>query len=215
MSRVCRARLGYLNLPNLPAMSSAEPGRKTAYAADLRWRIVWQRIGMELSYRTIAANLNVALGTVHNVNRHFIETGDVMPKKVPQRTELRSLNHSDELFTLGMIIDSPSQYLNELCHAIEDVCGQWVSPSTVCKTIHKHGFTRKKLQHVAKQRSLQYRGEYTAEIQMYHRDCFVFIDETGCTSKDHTHKFDYVRGSLIPKMLPIDGRNQKIYWCNG
>lgn len=238
-------------------MSSAEPGRKAAYAADLRWRIVWQRIGMELSYRTIAANLNVALGTVHNVNRRFIETGDVMPKKVPQRTELRSLNHSDELFILGMIIDSPSHYLSELCHAIEDACGKRVSPSTVCKTIHKHGFTRKKLQHVAKQRSLQYRGEYMAEIQMYHRDCFVFIDETGCTSKDHTRKFgyamrgesavehrwvhrgnrisaiaamtttgilavelmtgsvngdhffDYVRGSLIPEMLPFDGRNQK------
>ena len=30
-----------------------------------------------------------------------------------------------------------------------------------------------------------------AEIQMYHRDCFVFIDETGCSSKDHTHKFGY------------------------
>ena len=96
-----------------------------------------------------------------------------------------------------------------------------------------------------------------AEIQMYHRDCFVFIDETGCSSKDHTRKFgyamkgesavdhrwlhrgtrisaiaamtitgvlavelmkdsvngdrffDYVRGSLIPEMLPFDGRNPK------
>ena len=62
-------------------MSSAELGRKAAYAADLRWRIVWQRIGMELSYWTIAPNLNVALGTVHNVNCPLIETGDVMPKK--------------------------------------------------------------------------------------------------------------------------------------
>lgn len=59
---------------------------------------------------------------------------------------------------------------------------------TVCKTIQKQGT---KLQHVAKQRSLQYCGEYMAEIQMYHYDCFVFIDETGCTSKDHTHKFGY------------------------
>ena len=171
-------------------MTSAEPGRKTAYAADLRWRIVWQRIGMELSYRSIAANLNVAVGTVHHIYRRFIETGDVLPKKV-QRTELRSLNHFDELFVIGLIIDSPSQYLSELCHAIEDVCGKQVSPSTVCKIIHKHGFTRKKLQHVAKQRSLQYRGQYMAEIQMYHRDCFVFIDETGCSSKDHTRQFGY------------------------
>ena len=49
----------------------------------------------------------------------------------------------------------------------------------------------KKLQHAAEQRSLQYRGEYVDEIQIYHRDCFVFIDETGCNSKDHTHRFGH------------------------
>ena len=90
-----------------------------------------------------------------------------------------------------------------------------------------------------------------------HRDCFVFINETGCSSKNHTcrysyamrgeravdhrwlHRgtrisaiaamstsgilavelmsgsvngdkfFDYVRGSLIPEMLPFDGENPK------
>ena len=87
-----------------------------------------------------------------------------------------------------------------------------------------------------------------AEIQMYNHDCFLFVDETGCSNKDHTRKFgyalrgepavehrwvhrgsrilviatmtsgmlaveldgsingdffDYVRGSLIPKMLPF------------
>ena len=234
---------------------SAEPRRKAPYAADLRWRMVWQRIGMGLSYRTIATNLNVALGTVHHINSRFEQNGDVQPNRVPQRTDHRLLSHSDELFIIGLIIESPSLYLRELCHAIEDLCGKMVSPSTICKIIHKHGFTRKKLQHAAKQRSIQYRGEYMAEIQMYDRDCFVFIDETGCCSKDHTRRFgyamrgesaidhrwlhrgtrisaiaaisssgmiavelmtgsvngdkffDYVRGSLIPEMLPFDGKN--------
>ena len=37
-----------------------------------------------------------------------------------------------------------------------------------------------------------------AEIQMYNHDCFVFIDETGCSSKDHTQKFGYaLRGKLL------------------
>ena len=117
-------------------------------------------------------------------NRLFLETGDVLAKPTPQKIDLRMLNHSDELFITGLIIDSPSFYcdLSELCHAIEDVCGKSISPSAVCKIIHKHGFTHKKLQHAAKQRSLQYHGEYMAEIQMYHCDCFVFIDETGCDS---------------------------------
>ena len=237
-------------------MTSAEPSRKAPYAADLRWRMIWQRLGMELSYWSIAANLNVALGTVHHINRLFMETGDVIPMRVPSREELRSLSHSDELLIIGLIIDSPGNYLSELCGAIKDVCGKRVSPSTVYKVVHKHGFTRKKLQYVAKQRSLLYRGEYMAKIQMYDRDCFVFIDETGCSSKDHTHRFgyalreaavehrwvhrgsrisaitamttsgmlavelktgsvngedffDYIRSSLIPEMLPFDGRNPK------
>lgn len=207
---------------------------------------------MELPYRTIAKNLNVALGTVYHI---FLVTGDVLAKPAPQRTALRTLSHSDELFIMGLIIDSPGLYLSELCHAVEDVCGKCISPSAVCKVIHKHGFTRKKLQHAAKQRSVQYRGEYMAEIQMYHSDCFVFIDETGCGNKDHIRNFgyamrgesavdhrwfhrgkrisaiaamsnsgilgvelmsgsvngdrffDYVRGSLIPEMLPFDCEN--------
>ena len=115
-------------------MLSAEPGRKAPYVADLRWRMIWQRIGMELPYRTISANLNVALGTVHHINRRFVEIGDVHPKVAPQRTCLRTLSHSDELYILGLIIDSPSRYLSEVCHAVEDVqyvlsYPKWLGPT--------------------------------------------------------------------------------------
>ena len=113
-------------------MTSAEPGRKAPYAVDLRWRMVWQRIGMEFSYRNIAANLNVALGTVHHINRLFFETGDMVLKRVCRREELRSLSHSDELLIIELVIESPSKYLSELCSVVEDVCGKRVSPSTVC-----------------------------------------------------------------------------------
>ena len=42
-------------------MMSAEPVRKRAYSVDLRWRIVYQRIGMDLPFSKIAKNLNVAI----------------------------------------------------------------------------------------------------------------------------------------------------------
>ena len=32
---------------------SAEPQRRKAYSCDLRWRMVYQRIGMQLSLSTI------------------------------------------------------------------------------------------------------------------------------------------------------------------
>lgn len=210
---------------------------------------------MELSYRRIASNLNISVGTAYNVYRLFYDSGDVTPQKQPERRAIRSLSHLDELLIVGLIIDSPSTYLRELCQAIEEICGKTVSPSSVCKIIHKHGFTRKKLQHIAKQRSITYRGQFMAEILMYPCDWFVFIDETGCSSKDHTRRFgyalrgesaidhrllhrgtrisaiaaisttgvvavelmtgtvngdiffDFVRGNLIPEMLPFNGSN--------
>ena len=52
---------------------SAEPGRKAHYSSDLRWRMVWQRLAMDLPFYKIARNLNVATGTVHNVFKLFCQ----------------------------------------------------------------------------------------------------------------------------------------------
>ena len=41
--------------------TSAEPGRKASYSSDLRWTIIWQRYGMELSFRKVAGNLSISL----------------------------------------------------------------------------------------------------------------------------------------------------------
>ena len=38
---------------------SAEPGRKKAYSEDIRWRIVWQKIALNCSFRDMAQNLNI------------------------------------------------------------------------------------------------------------------------------------------------------------
>ena len=46
---------------------SAEPGRKTAYSDDLRWRVIYQRIGMGQPFHKIAMNLNIAASTAHQV----------------------------------------------------------------------------------------------------------------------------------------------------
>ena len=50
---------------------SAEPNRKAPYSSDMRWRIVWQKFGMDLTHRRIAQNLSISIGTVHNVLKLF------------------------------------------------------------------------------------------------------------------------------------------------
>ena len=46
-------------------MSSYEPSRTSAYFKDLRWRMVYQRLGMGLSLKMIGENLGVDQSTVH------------------------------------------------------------------------------------------------------------------------------------------------------
>jgi hypothetical protein len=105
---------------------------------------------MDFEFRKIAHNLNVSLGTVH-IYKQFSLTGDVAPRKQPSRVDSRSLDHTDELFILGIILDTPSTYLQELCQAVHEVTGKDVSPATICRIIRWNGYTRKKLQYVAKQ----------------------------------------------------------------
>ena len=50
---------------------SAEPNRRRPYDRDLRWRIVFQRIGMGLQYDKIAQNLNVSTSTAYRICARF------------------------------------------------------------------------------------------------------------------------------------------------
>ena len=92
---------------------SAEPGRKAPYAADLRWRIIWQKLGMERSFRQVSASLNIAVGTAYNVFRRFEITGNVLPTK-PDRTSTRILSEHEELLVIGIIMANPTLYLRKV-----------------------------------------------------------------------------------------------------
>ena len=51
---------------------SEEQGRTQAYHQDLRCRIIYQRIGMNRSFKAIARNMNIGQGTAHCPVSHFI-----------------------------------------------------------------------------------------------------------------------------------------------
>ena len=123
---------------------SAEPGRKAAYSPDIRWRVIWQCLGMGLSFRDIADNLNIATSTAFAAFKRFEETGEVSGTKQPPRDSLRKLNTRDELFIVGLVLANPSMYLQEIRQEVEDVLGTQVSVPTICRVLARHGFTRKK-----------------------------------------------------------------------
>ena len=102
---------------------SAEPGRKSAYLADLRWRVVWQRIAKEFSFRKIPLNLNIPCNTAQTTFKLFEQTGEVSPWGQPIRKEMRCLSDADEI--VGLILES--MYLQELCQEIHSITSKQVS----------------------------------------------------------------------------------------
>ena len=96
-----RGTRGNLKVKSTAAMTSAEPCRRKAYHSDLRWRIVWQRLALELTFKQIATRLNIAVSTAKSIYSLFEITGDVEPKFSGSRRELRKLDDHMELFILG------------------------------------------------------------------------------------------------------------------
>ena len=160
--------------------TSAETGRKVPYSTDLRWRIVWQRLGMELSFREISKRLCIASSTACEIFKRFESTGSVQPTSQPCRPSMRKLSESDDRLIVALIMESPTLYLHEICKEIQQITGKSISESTVCRVLRKHGFTRKKVRMIASQRCEYLRAMFMAEVLLYRRDQFVWIDESGC-----------------------------------
>ena len=230
---------------------SAEPRRTAGYSRDIGWRVIWQKVGMGLTFRQVAFRLQLAVSTR--------DTGDLSQHKRngKRHTSNRKLDELHELYILGMLADNPGLYLNEITSRIKEATNIVVDGSTVCRLLHRNGFTRKKIVQTAKQRCIEYRAGYMADVFAYKKEMFVFIDETGSDSRDHIRRFGYaiqgeasvyhrwlargkrisaiaaiscdgllecelvtgtvngevfpqfVRGNLIPQMLPFDGINNR------
>ena len=177
---------------------SAEPGRKAAYSADIGWRVVWQHIGMNLSYKEIGARLQIASSTAHRIFSRFKMSGDVVAKNQPLRPQTRHLDDYHELLIIGIISENPCTYLREIRSIIKEATGVIVSEATVCRVMKRNGFTRKKIQYIAKQRSVQYRADFLAHALLFRKEQFVWIDETGSDKRQSLRKFGYSLKGLPP-----------------
>ena len=145
---------------------------------------------MQLPFRDIARNLNIAIGTVCNIWKKFVDTGDVTPRKA-DFVNRRYLTDRDELLILGILYKDCTSYLSEICQQVVDVTGISVSPSTICRIIHRNGLTRKKVQQVALQRSSQYRNAFMSQVLVFQPEMFVWVDESGCDRRDHVRRYGY------------------------
>ena len=131
---------------------------------------------MGLGYRQIAHHLNISVGTAYNTFKLF---GSIEAKKARKRPELCKLDNHHQLYVIGLVLDNPKMYLSEVCHRVKEITNTEVSSATICNLLASYGITRKKIQHVALQRRVDYRGLFVANVSFFPKEMLVWVDETG------------------------------------
>ena len=85
--------------------------------------------------------------------------------------------------------------LREIKSEVNNVLRLELNESTICRFLHSQGFTRQKLQIVAKQRSDFERAVYVMELSVHKPNMLVFLDETGCDRRNAMRRYAYsIRG---------------------
>ena len=169
---------------------SCESSRKKAYSADLRWRMVYQRHMLGLTFEEIGSRLSVDPSTVWRAVQRFDEHATV-DSCYTHAGPPKKLTAFDEFVILEAVLDRPAIHLYEVQRLVEQTTGTSISESAICRFLHKNNFSHKKLQRVARQRSEDLRAQFYSDCSLYSPEMLVFIDETGCDRRHGMRKFGY------------------------
>lgn len=130
---------------------------------------------------------------VRSVQRYlclFHSTGSVAPKQ-SSGGPAKVLSEFEEMTILQILVHYPSTTSHEVQSQLYEATGKGVHVSTICRTIHKNSFTRKKVQVIALQRSEEARVQFMAEVSAYKPDMLIWVDETGSDRRKSIRQFGY------------------------
>ena len=104
---------------------------------------------------------------------------------------------------IALVTENPCLYLYEICTLIEEATGLKVFGSTVCRILHKMGFTRKKVQTKAMQLSSICRCHFMSLVLQFSPEYFVWVDENESDAGSHIRKFGHQLQCLTPVLQCI------------
>ena len=94
--------------------ASYEPARLSAYSDDLRWRMVYQRMALGLTFDQISKNLGVDKSTAQRTVTLFKTTGSIHKQPYPKEKASRKLTSPAQMFVLYLTLQKPAIYLHEI-----------------------------------------------------------------------------------------------------
>ena len=115
------------------------------------------------------------------------------------RPELRVLDEHDELLVIGIIMENPTLYLDEVCKQILSITNITVAPSTInfadCwgNMASQEGESGR-----WNCREMMYSKGHSWHIVHCFLDKFVWLDETRFDGRDHIRKYRYALWGMRP-----------------
>ena len=103
----------------------------------------------------------------------FKVTGDVA-QFAKRNGPTRMLSGREEYLIVQAVLNKPGVCLHELQSCLQ-VNGVQVDMSTICRTLHRLGFTYQKIKHLPMQRIEDARQEFMAEVYSYVRPFYVHL----------------------------------------
>ena len=147
--------------------TSYEPRRTWAYLNNLRWRMVYQRETLQLSYEAIGSNLGVDPSTVCRTVSLFLSTSKVDKKKYCADNLPRKLTDNIKCFIMHIVLDNPGIMLQEIQNKVLKQHNVELARSTICKFLHSEDFSRQRMLVTARQRDEALRASFADELSVY------------------------------------------------
>ena len=143
-----------------------------------------------MNYSEVSKMLFISERSVRRYVALFFSTGNVDPEKQRHGPQCL-LSDFEQTIVLQWLIENPSIYLIELQKKLFDTTGTWVHQSTICRTIHYLGFTRKKLQCIAYGRSEDQKAKFIADMSIFDPHMFLWVDESGFRQRNSIRSYGY------------------------
>ena len=142
------------------------------FSEDLRWRMIWLCCYREYNVNEVAEMLVISSKTVRRTIKLYEETGNILPAQYSHGPP-KELDAFEEMILLQFLLENPAACLTELKEELLAKTNISVSCSTICRTLQRLGFTRKKLQYVVLSCSDKDRGIFSEEMQYITADKII------------------------------------------
>jgi len=184
------------------------------YSPDLRWRVVWLKLG-GMSSQNVGASLLISHSTVDSIFGYYKKNGTVQYHKSDKGAYRVLSSHHLKVLQL-LLLQFPSMFLDEYLDYFILTTGTVISLATLWRAIDRLGFSYQKLAKDSILASDNERADFVHAISGLTVDQFVWADEVGTNgslSCLRTHGYGVMGARTRVKAYFVKGTKYSTFAC--